>query len=159
HLGTVHSLLHFEYGMALRDGDVSVLAVPASHVTGLVAIILTMIKVSGTTVLMPVFKARVFLELAAAQRMTHTLIVPAMYNLCLVDPDFARFDLSAWRIGGFGGAPMPEATIEKLAAILPDLVLINAYGSTETTSPVTLLPPGDVTEHGNTVGKALPCAD
>jgi long-chain acyl-CoA synthetase len=159
HLGTIHSLLHFEYGMALRDAEVSVLAVPASHVTGLVAIILTMIKVSGTTVLMPVFKARAFLALAAQTRMTHTLIVPAMYNLCLLDPDFAKFDLSHWRIGGFGGAPMPEATIEKLAAILPNLTLVNAYGSTETTSPVTLLPPGKVAEHANTVGKTLPCAD
>lgn len=159
HLGTIHSLLHFEYGMGLRDGDVSVLAVPASHVTGLVAIILTMIDVAGTTVLMPVFKARAFLELAARTTMTHTLIVPAMYNLCLLDPDFARFDLSHWRVGGFGGAPMPEATIEKLATLLPKLTLINAYGSTETTSPVTLLPPGDVAAHADTVGKTLPCAD
>jgi long-chain acyl-CoA synthetase len=159
HLGTVHSLLHFERGMALRDGEVSMLAVPASHVTGLVAIILTMIKVAGTTVLMPAFKARAFLELAAQTRMTHTLIVPAMYNLCLLDPDFSKFDLSHWRIGSFGGAPMPEATIEKLAATLPNLVLINAYGATETTSPVTLLPPGEVAAHGDTVGKVLPCAD
>src|SRR5262249_36693477 len=159
HLGTVHSLIHFQDGMTLRDGDVSVLAVPASHVTGLVAIILTMIQGAGTPVLIPAFKARAFLALAAQTRMTHTLIVPAMYNLCLLDPDFARFDLSHWRIGGFGGAPMPEATIEKLAAMLPDLTLINAYGSTPTTSPVTLLPPGEVGEHGDTVGKALPCAD
>ena len=145
--------------MGLRDGDVSVLAVPASHVTGLVAIILTMINVSGTTVLMPVFKARAFLQLAAATKMTHTLIVPAMYNLCLLDPEFATFDLSHWRIGSFGGAPMPEATIERLAAILPNLTLINAYGSTETTSPVTLLPSGEVAAHADTVGKVLPCAD
>jgi hypothetical protein len=34
HLGTIHSLTHYEQGMALRDGEVSVLAVPASHVTG-----------------------------------------------------------------------------------------------------------------------------
>jgi hypothetical protein len=36
-----------------------------------------------------------------------TLIVPAMYNLCLLDPEFDRFDLSAWRVGGYGviGAP------------------------------------------------------
>jgi acyl-CoA synthetase (AMP-forming)/AMP-acid ligase II len=158
HLGTVHSLLNYQYGMELRDGEVSVLAVPASHVTGLVAIILTMVQVRGTTVLMPAFKARAFLALAAEQRMTHTLIVPAMYNLCLLDPDFARFDLSHWRIGGFGGAPMPEATIEKLAAALPQLVLVNAYGSTETTSPVSMLPLGDVASHPDTVGRALACA-
>jgi acyl-CoA synthetase (AMP-forming)/AMP-acid ligase II len=159
HFGTVHSLLHFQHGMALRDGEISVLAVPASHVTGLVAILLAMIHVAGTTVLMPTFKARAFLELAARERMSYALIVPAMYNLCLLDPEFTTFDLSPWRIGGFGGAPMPEATIEKLAAILPELTLLNVYGSTETTSPVTMLPRGDVATHADTVGKALPCAD
>ena len=93
HLGTVHSLLHFEHGMGLRDGEVSVLAVPASHVTGLVAIILTMLRVGGCTVLLPAFKARNFLDVAARERMTYALLVPAMYNLCLLDPDFSKFDL------------------------------------------------------------------
>ena len=45
--------------------------------------------------------------------MTHTLMVPAMYNLCLLEPEFAARDLSAWRIGGYGGAPMPTATIAR----------------------------------------------
>jgi len=159
HLGTVHSLLHFEYGLAPRDGEISVLVVPASHVTGLVAIILTMLRVAGTIVLMPAFKARDFLGLASRERMSHALLVPAMYNLCLLDPEFAAFELSSWRIGGFGGAPMPQATIEQLAAGLPNLTLVNVYGSTETTSPVTMLPLGEAATHADTVGKALPCAD
>jgi acyl-CoA synthetase (AMP-forming)/AMP-acid ligase II len=159
HLGTIHSLLHYEQGMALRDGDVSVLAVPASHVTGLVAIVLTMLRVGGGAVLLPAFKARGFLEIAAHERMTHALLVPAMYNLCLLDPDFSVFDLSAWRIGGFGGAPMPQATIERIAATLPDLKLVNVYGSTETTSPVTMLPLGEAATRADTVGKPLACAD
>jgi len=159
HLGTVHSLMHYERGMALRDGEVSVLAVPASHVTGLVAIVLTMIRVSGCVVLLPAFKARTFLEIAARERMTHALLVPAMYNLCLLDPEFATFELSAWRIGAFGGAPMPQPTIERLGAALPELTLVNVYGSTETTSPVTMLPLGEAATRADTVGKPLPCAD
>ena len=159
HLGIVHSALHFQHGMQLAGLEVSILAVPASHVTGLVAILLTMVAVGGCTVLMPAFKARAFLELAARERMTHTLIVPAMYNLCLLDPAFAGFDLASWRIGGFGGAPMPEATIARLAETLPALALINAYGATETTSPATLLPMGDVARHPDSVGKPVTCAD
>ena len=53
-------------------------------------------------------------------------MVPAMYNLCLLQADFDNYDLSAWRIGGYGGAPMPIATIEKLAVKIPGLKLINA---------------------------------
>jgi long-chain acyl-CoA synthetase len=159
HLGAVHSVLHYEHSMALGDGEVSVLAVPATHVTGLVAIILTMLRICGTTILMPAFKARDFLVIASRERMTHALLVPAMYNLCLLDPDFAAFELAAWRVGGFGGAPMPQATIERLAAALPNLTLINVYGSTETTSPATMLPLGEATTHADTVGKPLPCAE
>lgn len=159
HVGTVHSCIHFAAAWQITARDVGCLAVPASHVTGLVAIILTMIHVGGRTLVMPAFKARAFLELAAREKMTYSLIVPAMYNLCLLDPDFASYDLSAWRIAGFGGAPMPSATIERLAVALPNLTLCNAYGSTETTSPITLLPPGDIAVKPASVGKVLPCGD
>ena len=103
--------MHFQQGMDLRAAERSLLAVPASHVTGLVAIIVAMWQTGGATVLMSEFKAPAFLALAARERITHTVLVPAMYNLCLLQPDFAEHDLSAWRIGGYGGAPMPEATI------------------------------------------------
>lgn len=159
HVGVVHSVLHFRHGFRLDEDDVSILAVPASHVTGLVAIVLTMLHAGGTVVLMPQFKARSFLQLASRERMTYTLIVPAMYNLCLLDPEFASFDLSRWTAAGFGGAPMPSATIERLAEALPNLTLVNCYGSTETTSPATLLPFGDIERHPDSVGRALPCAD
>ena len=159
HIGTVHSCMHFSYAWGIGQRDAGCLAVPASHVTGLVAIILTMIYAGGRTLVMPAFKARSFLELAARESMTYTLIVPAMYNLCLLDPDFAGFDLSAWRIAGFGGAPMPSATVERLRVALPNLTLCNAYGSTETTSPITLLPPGDIGKKPAAVGKVLPCGD
>ena len=65
-----------------------------------------------------------------------------MYRLCLMSEAFARDDLSRWRVGGYGGAPMPEATIAALAERLPRLTLLNAYGATETTSPATLMPHG-----------------
>ncbi len=159
HYGVLHSCLNFQYGMGLRPGDRAVLAVPASHVTGLVAIILSMILVRGAVVMMRAFKARPYLELVAAERVTYTLAVPAIYNLCLLDPDFDRYDLSSWRIGGYGGAPMPEATIKRLAEKLPNLMLFNAYGATETTSPATIMPPGQGIAHADTVGKVVPCCD
>jgi long-chain acyl-CoA synthetase len=159
HLSLIHSVLHFRACMQLTEHDRSLLAVPASHVTGLVAIILTMLAVGGAVILMREFKAPTFLELAARKRMTHTLVVPAIYNLCLRQPDFDRFDLSAWRIGGFGGAPMPEGTIRALAERLPHLTLVNAYGATETTSPTTIMPIGLQAAHLDSVGAVVPCGD
>ena len=158
HLSIAHSVLHYQSCMGLHAEDRSALAVPASHVTGLIAIIATMWQVGGAVVVVPEFKAEAFVRLMARERVSHTLMVPAMYQLCLLSTALASEDLSAWRIGGFGGAPMPEASIAALAQRLPGLTLINAYGATETTSPATMMPPGQPRPL-DSVGVALPTAD
>src|SRR5260370_4908786 len=101
------------------------------------------------------FKAAEYLKVAARERVTYTVMVPAMYNLCLLQADSASYDVSNWRIGGFGGAPMQVATIEKLNAEIPGLQLMNCYGSTETTSPSTIMPGELTASHIDSVG--LPC--
>ena len=159
HLNIVHSVIHFAACMRLGRDDRGALAVPASHVTGLIATIAAMVHVGATIVVLAEFKAADFLARVEAERVTHTLMVPAMYKLCLLAPDFARRDLRSWRIGGYGGAPMPVATIDALAEALPGLVLVNAYGATETTSPTTMMPAGQTRAHADTVGVALPCAE
>ena len=159
HLGVAHSVLHYQVGMGLGPEDVCIAAVPLSHVTGLVALVATLAHCAGKLVIMPAFKAADFLRLAARERMTHTLMVPAMYNLCLLQADFNDHDLSPWRVGAYGGAPMPVATIARLAVQLPGLVLMNCYGATETTSPATLMPQGETAGHSDTVGRTLACAE
>jgi len=159
HLGICHSAMHYECCMGLTARDRSVVAVPMSHVTGVVALIAAIVRVAGTLIIMQEFKAARFLELAQRERMTHALLVPAMYNLCLLEPCFERVDLSAWRIGGFGGAPMATATIERLAEKFPHLQLMNAYGATETTSPATLMPTGETARRLDSVGLAVPCGE
>jgi long-chain acyl-CoA synthetase len=159
HLSIAHSALHFQACMGLGPHDRSALAVPASHVTGLIAIIATMWQVGGAVVIVPEFKADAFVRLMARERVSHTLMVPAMYTLCLLSPVFGEADLSAWRVGGYGGAPMPVATIDALAQALPGLTLQNAYGATETTSPATMIPAGLTRAHADSVGVALPAAD
>jgi long-chain acyl-CoA synthetase len=155
HCNIIHSAMIYETCMRLTAADRSIAAVPLAHVTGVVANIMAMARTAGALIIMPEFKAAEYLRLAARERITQTVMVPAMYNLCLLQAEFEAFDLSSWRIGGYGGAPMPVATIERLAAKIPGLRLINAYGSTETTSPSTLMP-GDLTaSHIDSVG--LPC--
>ena len=159
HLGIVHSCMHFQIGMGLGAEDCSIAAVPLSHVTGLVALVTTMLHAAGKLVILPVFKAPLFLQLAEREQMTHSLMVPAMYKLCLMQDGFAQMKLAWWRIGAYGGAPMPVASIEELAATLPQLVLMNCYGATETTSPATMMPPGQTAAHNDTVGVAVPCGE
>jgi len=158
-LGIVHSSMVFEACLGLDRSTRAMAAVPLSHVTGVIALVTTMVRVAGTLIILPAFKAKDFLHLAERERMTYTLMVPAMYKLCLLERDFGRRDLSTWKVGGYGGAPMPTATIEELAEKLPGLRLQNAYGATETTSPATIMPAEEQARCLDSVGLPVPGAE
>ena len=159
HMNIVHSALHYELTMNLSKRDRSIVAVPLSHVTGFVAHVASMVRCAGTLILMKEFKAPDFIALALRERITHTLLVPAMCNLCLLEPDFKRLRASSWRIVGYGGAAMPPATIVKMSKLLPKLTLMNCYGATETSSPATIMPKGMTSLHPESVGQPVACAE
>ena len=50
------------------------------------------------------FGAHEFLSLTADEKVTQTLMVPAMYNLFLLRCNVEDYDLQHWRIGGYGGS-------------------------------------------------------
>ena len=158
-LGIVHSATNFMQTMALGPTDSTIVVVPMNHVTGLVAGIHTMVRCAGCIIVMRAFKAVNFLACAAEHGMTYTLMVPAMYNLCLHQAKLEDYDLSVWRVGGYGGAPMPAATIERLGSALPGLGLMNAYGATETTSPATIMPSDQTAIRRLSVGRPVPGAE
>lgn len=159
HLNLIHSCLHFHLMDSMSANDRIGVVTPVTHVTGLVMGVVGALSIGATMILVEHFKARTFLETAARERMTQTVLVPAMYNLILLEPDLSRFDLSAWRLGNYGGAPMPEATIAAVAKAFPSLQLVNGYGSSETCSPAAMLPPGEGLRRMGYVGIELPCAE
>lgn len=158
HLGIVHSSLTFARCLGLTHEDKAIVAVPMSHVTGLVGVSLATLCVGGAIVMMrQAYKTDAFLELASRECITFTILVPTIYTLVTMNAGLDNVNLSAWRVGCFGGAPMPEATIEKLHEKLPNLALINAYGATETTSPTTIMPISAWRDHIDSVGQVVPC--
>ena len=159
HLAFVHSSMHFEACLGHAATSKALLTIPASHISGLGAIVISMIRAGGCTVITNGFSAKSFLQLMAAERCTFTVLVPAMYKLCLLEPEFDRTDLSAWTIGLYGGAIMPPATIEALAQKLPALSLVNGYGATETTSPAAVMPIGHTALQPDSVGQTVPCGE
>jgi acyl-CoA synthetase (AMP-forming)/AMP-acid ligase II len=159
HLGLVQMALQYERCMKAAAGDRMIVAVPLSHVTGLTASILVMVRAGGTLVLMEEFKADAFLDLADREAMSLTTMVPAMYKLCLMNEAFARVNLSRWRLGAYGGAIMPVALIEELAAHLPRLGLLNLYGATETCGAVTAMPPEGTIQRPESVGRPVDIAE
>src|SRR5690606_17319406 len=121
HLAMVHTAMHFVQCLGHNASSRALLTIPASHISGLGAVVMAMFRAGGCIVIDGAFKARDFLATMAAERITFTVLVPAMYKLCLIEPGFAGTDLSHWRIGLFGGAIMPPATIAELAERLPAL--------------------------------------
>ena len=159
HLAIAHSVIHFEFTMGLTEDECGLIAVPMSHVTGLIALVHAMVHCAGTLVVMPAFKARDFIDLAARQRITYSLIVPAMFNLCLLAPNFETADLSSLarrrlrrrdHAGGHARAHRRKAA---------KLKLLNCYGATETTSPAAIMPPDETVERKEWVGLAVSCGD
>lgn len=159
HLSVVHSAMHSVICAGLTPDDRSVLAIPLSFTGGVVSALSPFVRCAGTVVLLPEFKAAHFLAAAAEERMTHTLMVPAMYELCLREPGIGQLDLSAWRVGVFGAAPMPSATIARLAQRLPNLRLQNSYGATEAGGPAVFMRAEETAEHPDSVGRAFTCVE
>ena len=160
HFNLAHSIIHYRRTMRLRDRlERTLLAVPFTHITGLVAQVLTLFGCAGAVIVQREFKADTAIRLLRGERVTHTVMVPAMYNLMLRTGDLDAASLPHLRIGAYGGAPMPTALIEEIHRRLPGLELMNAYGSTETTSPATLLPASDAVRRRDSVGLPVHCAD
>ena len=155
----VNAAMNYGYVFGLGPEDRNVVVAPMSHVTGLTGGLLASVTVGAKTIIMDGFKTAAFLELARRERMTVTVMVPAMYNLCLIQDNLDDHDLSSWRVGGYGGASMPGLTIERFAAHLPDLRLMNCYGATETSSPITFMPPEFLQDRLLSIGLPAPGAD
>lgn len=98
---------------------------------------------AGTHVVLPRFDAASVLRAIEAERVTTSVVVPAMVTALLERPDFAAHDLSSLRVLSYGAAPMPQALIEALLDRLPGVGLVQSYGQTELSPVATMLLPQD----------------
>lgn len=155
HCGIVHNIAALIHHIALERGMTTIQAAPMSHVAGLVVCLLPSLAVGGTLVMQRDFRASAFLALAECERIDWAILVPAMYNLCLRELDFDGYDLSRWRIGLFGGAPMPDAVGRALALKMPHMALHNIYGATETSAPAVIMPSGDQGQRTDCIGRPI----
>lgn len=85
------------------------------------------------------------LEAIQQHRVTFVSMVPTMMTMILNEPDLDAYDLSSLQMIGYGGAPMPVATLEALMKRLPKVRFAQAYGMTELSPACTYLEPADHT--------------
>jgi acyl-CoA synthetase (AMP-forming)/AMP-acid ligase II len=131
-----------EFGGA-EASDATLVSVPPYHVAGIAAT-LSSVYAGRRLVQLPTFAADAWLDLAAAERVTHAFVVPTMLAR-IVEALSARGGaaLPALRALSYGGGRMPLAVIERALELLPGTEFTNAYGLTETSSTIALLGPED----------------
>ena len=139
--------------LGYKESDITLIVVPLFHVTGLHSQLVALFYVGGTCVLMRSYRTADMIRLLEKHRVTATFKVPTMYTLMLVNPALDQCDLSSLRLAAYGGAPMAPETIHQLQERL-GVDLYNAYGLTEATSLVTVLPACDALRKAGSIGLA-----
>ena len=146
---------HWSYSNALElrmDNTVVALATTSLYSNGTWFMVLPPLFVGGTVVILPGFSVKGFLDAVAAERVTHTFMVPTQYQSILDSPDLAGADLSSLRVMLSAGSPLRE---EVKARVLQRMGpgLFELYGFSE--GFATMLKPEDLQRKRASVGRPV----
>jgi acyl-CoA synthetase (AMP-forming)/AMP-acid ligase II len=152
-----------DFGSAGPD-DAVLVSVPPYHIAG-VSNLLSSIYSGRRLVYLDPFDPQRWLELVAAERITHAMVVPTM--LARIVDALGAATAPPLPSLAYGGSRMPITVLERALRAFPDTAFANAYGLTETSSTITVLGPDDhrqamasddpaVRARLESVGRALP---
>lgn len=118
----------------------TLVVVPMFHITGMVSVMHTSIRLGSALILMPRWDRELAGRLISRYQVTHWTNIPTMVIDLLASPNFAQFDLSSLQLIGGGGAAMPQAVAQRLLEQY-GLRYVEGYGLTETAAPSHTNPP------------------
>jgi acyl-CoA synthetase (AMP-forming)/AMP-acid ligase II len=143
---------HWAWSNALELGirDTSrALTTTSLYSNGTWLVMLPVLFCGGTLVAMPVFDPKAFLDTVAAERITHTFMVPSQFIMVLAEPALAAADTGSLQSILCAGSPLRPDTkrqvIERFGALLTEL-----YGFSE--GFATMLKPWHAASKFETVG-------
>ncbi|MDJ0643544.1 MAG: AMP-binding protein, partial [Erythrobacter sp.] len=152
-----------EVGLAwnfFEPDDCMLIAMPCAHIggTGLINIAIA----NGIRSLVQAEFTPVGVLEAIENGATHMFIVPAALQMVVQHPRAAETDFSHLKYLMYGAAPMPLELLKQAVKTMPNAGFLQAYGMTETSGTISILPPEDHTLEGNermrSAGKAVPGA-
>ncbi len=115
----------------MRVGDRFLHVAPLYHAAELCIMLAPGTMLGAKHVILPSFDPAQVVEVMEAERITMFFGVPTMYQLMLRVPGIGARDLSAWRTGLFGAAPMPPSVVSELTKTLPNVGFMQLCGQTE----------------------------
>jgi len=152
--------------MHADEEEAALVSVPPYHIAGIAAT-LTAVYAGRRNVFLPAFSPEAWVDTAAAEKVTHAMLVPTMLGRVLPILQARGEKLPHLRALSYGGGRMPASVIEHAMRLLPNVDFANGYGLTETSSTIAVLGPEDhraaiqssdphVRRRLGSVGKPLP---
>jgi fatty-acyl-CoA synthase len=135
----------------LRTDDATPNFLPLFHTAGINLHSLPTLFAGGRVIVLEGFDAEALVRLLETRRLDTFFAVPAVYQALLDHPRFAAAPLSHVRHWGCGGAPLPDALVERYRGL--GVRVCNGMGMTETGPTAFLADPADAWERVGSVGK------
>ncbi len=123
------------------EEDVALVCMPLYHIGGS-GFALAMFFAGAQLLVTREANPAEILELIPKHRVSHAFFVPALINFVLQQPTCASTDFSSLRTILYGASPIPEDLLRSAVDTI-GCDFVQAYGLTETTGAVVLLPAAD----------------
>ncbi|HEY1506449.1 MAG TPA: AMP-binding protein [Stellaceae bacterium] len=131
HANILANIEHWNYWMPHKKDAVHLHAAPLFHIADF-PVMFAAPAFGGCQVTIPKFSAQHFCEAVESERVTHTVLVPAMLNLLTEFAPLKDYDLTSLEEVAYGGSPMAPELIRRTRVSLPGLRLVQGYGLSET---------------------------
>ncbi|KAJ6503285.1 amp dependent CoA ligase [Mycena vitilis] len=123
----------------VNPGEVAVAVLPFFHIYGLVVVLHYMLFAGLSLVVIPKFNFTEFLESIVKYKITHLFLVPPQIVLLCKHPAVKNYDLSHVKLCISGAAPMSGELMSSVRKVLPNAVVGQGYGMTETCTTITMI--------------------
>ncbi|HEY0412594.1 MAG TPA: AMP-binding protein [Allosphingosinicella sp.] len=137
--------------IGLGATDTTANFLPLFHTAGINLHTLPTLIQGGRVIVLPGFDPERMVALLEARRLDTLFAVPTVYQALLDHPRFAAAPLAQVRHWGCGGAPLPDALVERSRAA--GIRICAGMGMTETGPTAFLAAPEDAWERVGSVGK------
>lgn len=97
----------------------------------------------GRHVYVPSFEPEAVLSVIESEQVTHALLVPTMVGMLLQHPALSASRVKSLEYIVYGASPMPLGVLRKAMEVMPHVRFVQAYGQTEMSPVVSILPAED----------------
>lgn len=135
----MHAVESYRRILHITEKDISVIAAPIYHVTGLVALLGLFVHAGGHLYLHKFFDAKRVVKEARQYGFTFIHASPTIFNLLLQAGENTP-EISGLRSFACGSSNMPKEKLTEVHRWLPKSRFHTVYGLTETSSPAAIFP-------------------